>query len=197
MLYTRKGDNGMTSLFGCDQRFTKSSVIAEALGTVDELNSFLGLCRARASVEKFLIGKRAVSEIIEEVQQNLFIVQAELAGADKHITHEKIVLMEDIISEIEKTLPPIHSFFIPGSTELGAFFDVARTIARRAERRVVALYIERDENATPYGQDETKSDLEIHEQSLIYSNRLSSLLYALARLANHTAGMQEGSPTYK
>lgn len=197
MLYTRKGDGGTTKVFGCDQRFTKSSAIAEALGAVDELNSFLGLCKISARSNKLRVGERQVHNIVDDVQQNLFIVQAELAGADKHITADKITAMETVIGEVENMLPPIHSFFVSGGTELSTFFDVARTIARRAERSIVALYLGRGETL-PYGQKETDSvsNVETHKQILAYVNRLSSLLYAFARLANHIQNVDETSPTY-
>ncbi len=196
MLYTRNGDNGTTSIFGCNQLFTKSSVIAEALGTVDELNSFLGLCKVHSEKIDLSIEGKKVYSIIEEVQQNLFIIQAEFAGADKHIADEKIIEMEKIISDIEKELPEIKSFFVSGGTELATLFDIARTIARRAERCIVALYMEKD-GAMPYGQDIAQKSIDIHEPALVYANRLSSLLYALARFANHNAGISESSPTYK
>ncbi|HEX8946604.1 MAG TPA: cob(I)yrinic acid a,c-diamide adenosyltransferase [Candidatus Paceibacterota bacterium] len=197
MLYTRKGDTGTTKIFGCDQRFSKSSAVAEALGAVDELNSFLGLCKVRAKETELSVGERAVSALVEEVQQNLFIVQAGLAGADKHLAREKIAVMEQAIGDIETVLPPITSFFVSGGTELAALFDVARTIARRAERRVVALYREQGEKSAVYGKDPTNSAPDIQEPILAYLNRLSSLLYALARLANHAAGITEDAPTYR
>lgn len=196
MLYTGKGDGGTTKIFGCDQRFMKSSAVAEALGTVDELNSFLGICKIHAQNAGLFAGERPAAQLIENVQQDLFIVQAELAGAEKRMTREKIVVMETVIGDIEALLPPIRSFFVSGGTELAALFDTARTIARRAERRIVALYLERDENATPYGEGAAKPDRETHEQALAYANRLSSLLYALARLANRAAGATEAVPRY-
>lgn len=196
MLYTRKGDKGTTKIFGCDQRFTKSSAVAEALGAVDELNSFLGLCKINPHAKELFVWKRPMNDFIDEIQQNLFIVQAELAGADKCITVDKIASMEAVIDEIEQTLPPIHSFFVSGGTELSTLFDVARTIARRAERSIVALFLERNETAMPYGQDAAKSDEEIPQHTLAYINRLSSLLYAFARLANHKAHIEETPPSY-
>ncbi len=176
MLYTRKGDDGTTSAFHCNQRFSKSSSIAEALGTLDEVNSFLGVVKVNSHA-------REIAKIIDDIQQNLFTVQAEVAGADKHIEHEKIIEIETIINTIEKELPPIKSFFVSGGTELGALLDFARTLSRRAERRVV--------EATEEGLVETGKD------TLAYLNRLSSLLYALARQVNHKSGITEEPPTYK
>jgi cob(I)alamin adenosyltransferase len=175
MLYTRKGDNGTTKTFGCDQRISKSSSIAEALGTLDEINSFLGICKVKSTAD--------IAEIVNNVQQNLFTVQAELAGADKKISAEKVKEIEQIVDDIEKELPPIKTFFVSGGTELAATFDFARTLARRAERRVVGVH---EEGKVKIGAD-----------TLAYLNRLSSLLYALARLMNHKSGIKEAAPTYK
>jgi cob(I)alamin adenosyltransferase len=153
-LFTGKGDDGTTYFFGSKERFGKDTPLVEALGTCDELNSLLGLLRAKIPVE---------AEIIEKVQQNLFIIQAELAGADKQIVEEKVKKLEEIINTIEGELPPIKTFFVPGANETSALFDYTRTVARRAERRVIAL--------------EKKPS----KWTLAYLNRLSSLLYAKAR----------------
>jgi cob(I)alamin adenosyltransferase len=189
MLYTRKGDDGTTKTFGCDQkRISKSSSVAEALGAMDEANSFLGLCKVRAGEAGFSVRigarTRLFSDIVHELQQNLFIVQAELAGAPgKTIKKIKITQLEKIIDTIERELPPIKTFFISGGSEIAALFDVARTLARRAERRVTAAA---DEGAVTIGT---------HTRA--YLNRLSSVLYALARLSNHRAGIAEEAPAYK
>lgn len=185
MLYTRKGDKGTTKTFGCDQRISKSSIVAEALGALDEANSFLGLARANSRDASFKISEKRIkfSEVILEVQQNLFIVQAEVAGSTLFISEEKIKKIEEIVDEIEKTLPPIKSFFISGATEAGAIFDVARTLVRKAERRVVATHEE--------------GKVKINENTLSYLNRLSSLLYALARISSHEEGQEELKPDYK
>lgn len=183
MLYTRKGDQGTTKTFGCDQRISKSSALTEALGTVDEINSLLGLCKVK-SYEQGLKTDSGLyfSDIIAQVQQNLFIIQAELAGADKSIVEEKILEIENIIDSIEKQLPPIKTFFVSGGTEIASLFDYSRTVARRAERRVVVV----KENNT----------VSLSSFTMAYLNRLSSLLYALARLSNHLAGIKEDSPHY-
>lgn len=185
MLYTRKGDNGTTKTFGCDQRISKSSAVAEALGSLDEINSFLGLVRARANEGSFKIKNKEIkySEVVLEIQQNLFIVQAEVAGSTLSITKDKIESVESLVDEIEKSLPPIKSFFISGATELGATFDFARTLARRAERRVVEV------------KEEEK--VKVSDETSSYLNRLSSLLYALARISSHIEGVEELKPDYK
>ena len=128
-------------------------------------------------------GRTEYPELILEVQQNLFIVQAEVAGSTLNITEDKVAGIEKIVDEIEKILPPIKNFFISGATELGATFDFTRTLARRAERRVVATHEE--------------GKIKINPNTLAYLNRLSSLLYALARIASHNAGLEELKPDYK
>lgn len=184
-LFTGKGDNGTTKTFGCDQRISKSSAIAEALGSMDEINSFLGFCKVRSKELGYMIKDEGPSfeHLIHSIQQKLFIVQAELAGAEKKIEKEYVTEIEELINYIETQMPPIKSFFISGGTELAATFDFARTIARRAERRVVQVKDEGTRALAP--------------ETLAYMNRLSSILYALARLANHKSGIQEEPPAYK
>ncbi|MHB8652113.1 MAG: cob(I)yrinic acid a,c-diamide adenosyltransferase [Minisyncoccota bacterium] len=183
MLYTRKGDGGDTGTFGCNQRMSKSSAVAEALGTLDEINSFLGVCKMKEQEKLVQVNGESFEAILHNVQQNLFTVQAEVAGADKHITDEKVKDVEAIIADIEKELPPIKTFFVSGGTELAASLDFARTLARRAERRVVAVAEE--------------GSVVISAPTRAFLNRLSSLLYAMARLANHVSGVKEEPPTYR
>lgn len=181
MLYTGKGDNGTTKLFGCDQRISKSSAISEALGATDETNSLLGVLKMRAGDMKAVDGL-TYHDLLDDVQQDIFVVQAQLAGAEKHVDKERVEKIEQWVGLVEKELPPITSFFVSGGTEIGALCDYARTVARRAERRVVAAMEEGMGNEKP--------------PMLAYMNRLSSLLYALARLANHRAGVTEEKPHY-
>jgi cob(I)alamin adenosyltransferase len=185
MLYTRKGDEGTTKTFGCDQRVSKSSTIAEALGSLDEINSFLGLIKVKSQNISFKLPAKEilVSETTDRIQQDLFIIQAELAGADKTISEDKVKWLEEIIDGIEQTLPPIKTFFVSGGTELATLSDVARTIARRAERRVVGVVSE--------------GKIKVGKDTLAYLNRLSSVLYAFARSFNHIANITEKAPNYK
>lgn len=183
MLYTGKGDKGETDLFACSTRISKSSAIAEALGSLDEVNSFLGFAKLGGKAAGFALSSGArFEDIVHELQQNLFIVQAEMAGTPMSVSETKVRQMEAWIGEIEKELPPIRNFFISGGTELAATFDFARTLARRAERRAV----EAKEGGKNLG-----------EHTLAFLNRLSSVLYALARLSNHKSGITEQPPTYK
>lgn len=189
MLYTRKGDGGTTKILNCDQRLSKSSAIAAALGSLDEINSLLGLCKIKSGEKGLTFGpeQHQVFEVVSALQHNLFIVQAELAGADKTITENKVKGVETIIDTIEQELPPIKSFFVSGGTELAALFDFARTVSRRAERSVVAAMVE--EQDKPDGRK-----LGVH--TLAFLNRLSSVLYALARLSNAKSGITEEPPSY-
>lgn len=188
-LFTGRGDDGTTKTFGAKERVSKSSAIAEALGSMDEINSFLGLCKIRSKEVGLMIEGKKVWELVHQIQKNLFIIQAELAGSEMTIEEGKVKEMEEVINTIEKAMPPIKSFFISGGTELAATFDVARTIARRAERRVVQVANEAQENP--------QTGRAIGAHSRAYLNRLSSILYAFARFSNHSAGIGEESPDYK
>lgn len=177
MLYTGKGDTGTTKVFGCDQqRISKSSELPEALGSLDELNAFLGFVKMRAA------GDPRIAPVLYETQQTLFIVQAEVAGADKKVKEGTVKAVEDIVNGIEKEIPPVTGFCVAGGTELSALLDVARTLSRRAERRTTAV---REAGLR-----------ELSPETVAYMNRLSSLLFALARLANHQAGVAEERPRY-
>lgn len=177
MLFTGKGDDGTTSLFGqCGQRLSKDDPIIEALGSLDELNSFLGICKAKS--QGLVIKEFDVPVIIHDLQENLFIVQAEVAKAPKSIVQEKVDKLGELIGQIEKHLPEIKGFKIAGTTDLGAHLDYARALSRHSERQVL------------------KSKAEISEGTKAYLNRLSSILYALARLVNNNTAQEQG-PQYK
>ena len=177
MLYTGKGDGGTTKTLGEGQaRISKASELPEALGSLDELNAFVGYVRTQAKSEP------RIYEALREVQEKLFIVQAEVAGADKRLREVDVTAVEEIVNSIEKEIAPLTGFSVAGGTELSALLDVARTLSRRAERCVVAVV----EAGLRELQPETRA----------YMNRLSSLLFALARLANHLAGVAEENPKY-
>ena len=177
MLFTGKGDSGTTKFFDSGQsRTSKTSAISEALGALDELNAVIGFVKIRGREE------RRIAIPLREVQECLFIVQAEVAGADKKILRTTVKGIEKLINTIEKEIPPIKGFSIAGGTELSALLDVARTISRRTERRVIAAI---------------ETGRAVSEHSRAYLNRLSSLLFALARLANHLGGIKEETPSYK
>ena len=185
MLYTRKGDKGTTKTYSCDQRVSKSSAVAEALGSLDEINSFLGLVKVESkSLKGKLPGtKLNLVSLIHFTQESIFIIQAEVAGFPKPLEERKVKDMECVIDEIEKILPPIKTFFISGGTKLATLFDISRTIARRAERRVVQVSEENKKKISP--------------ETLAFLNRLSSLLYALARYSNYKGKIKEVPPSYR
>lgn len=183
-LFTGKGDSGTTKMFDSAQgvRVSKTSPRPETLGAFDELNAATGLCKV-ACTPKMVVGEMLMSDVLLGVQDHLFTLQAEIAGSTKSIPQTSVDKMEEIINGIESQLPPITTFLVPGGTELSARLDMARTISRRAERRLVALV--------------ESGEREISATSRAYSNRLSSLFYALTRLVNHLEGVGERPPSYK
>ncbi len=183
--YTTKGDKGTTKLFSCPQgvRLSKADGVFEVLGGVDELNSFVGWCKAVAERSSFPCDRRGeFLGALKMLQEDLFGIQAKLGGGGGNLPGGKVEQMEKMIALFAEGFPEIHSFVIPGATELGALLDVARTVARRVER----LYIREREEAEA-GVDATGK----------YLNRASSLLYVLARFANHMHGAPESAPTYR
>ncbi|MDO8481852.1 MAG: cob(I)yrinic acid a,c-diamide adenosyltransferase [bacterium] len=181
--YTGKGDKGTTKLFDSPsgQRTSKSSPIFETLGMLDELNSLTGWCRVAAPRELEAEG-RSVHDILLDVQDHLFTLQAEVAGAPKSILQKSVDTTNALVSGIEKILPEVKTFLVPGGTEFSSRLDIARAVSRRVERRLVQLN-ESGERA-------------ISDSSRAYANRLSSLFYALVRLENHRAGVSERPPQY-
>ena len=186
MFYTGKGDKGETNLFSSKpgERLSKTEPVFEVLGTMDELNSLLGLCRSRSQGTNLALQGKAVpaAGIFRELQEALFIVQAQLAGADKHLGESAVKKLEALIRAIEKEIPPIAEFRVTGEVELGAWCDFARALARRAERALLR-YAEKNPEA-------------VSESARKYLNRLSSVLYALARVITHQSGAAEKPPSY-
>lgn len=170
-IYTRGGDRGETSLFG-GARVPKDDLRIEAYGTVDELSSFLGVVRAADP-------PAAVATEIALVQHDLFEIGAHLAspGTSRFtgVDPSRIEALERSIDTFEAALPPLTSFILPGGSTAAAHLHVARTVCRRAERRVVSL---RAEDAASVS-------------TVTYLNRLSDWLFVAARFANHEAGAAE------
>ncbi len=173
-LYTRTGDAGETSLFS-GHRARKDDPRVDAYGEVDELNAWLGLARASHL-------DPALCQELEALQRDLFALGAQLADpADKLaprvtkavIDDDHILRLERLIDRLDEQLPPLRRFILAGGTAAGAALHVARTVCRRAERRMVAL------------------DPPIDPVLLRYVNRLSDLLFVLARAANHQGGIPE------
>lgn len=187
ILYTGYGDNGTTTLYDCKQhRISKSSILIEALGAVDELNAYLGIVKVNAKNEGFSVElqneKKSFDNIIDDIQQNLFVIQAELGGSKMTVSKEELDKVESIVKVISDNLPPIKSFTISGGSILSSSLDFGRTLARRAERRVVAVI---DEGSRDVG-----------EGTVSYMNRLSTILFALSRYTNHLLSIKEEHPDY-
>lgn len=182
-LFTGKGDGGTTKLFDTQSgvRVSKSSPVFECLGMLDELNTLAGWCKV-ACPDDLTFGGRKVKEILHKVQNHLFTIQAEVAGAQKSVPQSSVEAVSALINDIEKELPEIKTFLVPGGTELSARLDVTRAVSRRAERRLVAIH--------------ESGDRAVSDSSRAYANRLSSLFYALTRLVNHRAGVSETPPSY-
>ncbi len=172
-IYTRKGDDGSTGLYGGD-RVRKSHPRVEAYGLVDELNAVLGWARAAVLPPR-------VDETLAQCQEACFRLGAHVAtGADKDpgvepVGDADIELLEAAIDRSEAELEPLKTFILPGGTEAAARLHVARTVCRRAERALVAL----------------REDGDAHAAELRWLNRLSDMLFVKARLANHNAGEKD------
>lgn len=174
-IYTRTGDDGMTGLFGGD-RVTKSHHRIMAYGTLDELNSVIGLLRLHVS------DKVAAQDALQRVQHDLFVLGAVLATPRSHLDQlEKkmttptwaVADMEADIDRLTQLAPPMPHFVLPGGTPASAYAHLARTVCRRAERDAVVL-----------GNEEG-----VPPEVLIYLNRLSDWLFALSRAENALAGV--------
>jgi len=175
-IYTRRGDAGETSLAD-GSRLPKDATRVAAYGDIDELNAVLGVARAHAR------GQR-LKALLDGVQRDLFAVGAQLAagrraeGARKAkaaMTPDQVDRLEKAIDSYEARLPPLASFILPGGSRLGSFLHQARTVCRRAERSLVSLA--REETVDP--------------RIVAYVNRLSDLLFVLARHANRAARQSE------
>ncbi|MEM0438190.1 MAG: cob(I)yrinic acid a,c-diamide adenosyltransferase [Candidatus Micrarchaeia archaeon] len=160
-VYTRTGDSGETSLYG-GRRVKKYSPLISAYGTIDELSSWLGVCRSAC-------GRRGrFCKLLRDVQVDLYHIGAHVAGAEQCISENRITEIEREIDKIEKRLPPLNTFILPSGTALAAHLHFARAVCRRAERELAPLL-----------EKERK-----YHTELKYLNRLSDLLFVLARDAN-------------
>ena len=168
-IYTKTGDKGETSLFG-GERVSKNSARLEAYGTIDELNAFIGLAAAESKSDK-------VKSVLLDLQSKLFVVGADLATPDTE-KNKKLKIArtpaefykeaEKQIDDFESELEELKNFILPGGTKSAAYLHVCRTIARRAERVVVAL----------------NNEVKLGENIIIFLNRLSDLFFVLARYEN-------------
>ncbi len=174
-IYTGFGDKGKTKLFG-GSVVNKDHLRIEVYGTLDELNSWLG----------FIIAGDpdfSIKNNLEIIQKNIFSISSEIAAPDPKdrkkllniIGKKDYCFLEECIDEIENNLEPLKNFILPGGTQLAGSYHIARSICRRAERQMVKLF---------------QSEKNI-ETNLVYINRLSDLLFVLARFANKNAGTED------
>ena len=172
-IYTRTGDSGETGLFD-GSRVSKADARVDAYGEVDELNAWLGLARTPGGLS------RRLEQMIEQIQRDLFALGARLADPRHKIAErvtkaqvhsDDVTRLETWIDELDAALPPLRKFILPGGSRPGATLHVARTVCRRAERAVVGI-----------GGD---------PEVIIYLNRLSDLLFVMARFENRNAGLPE------
>jgi cob(I)alamin adenosyltransferase len=173
-IYTKTGDKGETALFG-GERVPKDALRIEAYGSVDELNCELGVIRSMKP-------HTAVDAVLGKLQHQLFELGADLATPKAHqspliprIKPSHAAQLEKTIDTLEKSLQPLKTFILPGGSSIASHLHLARTVCRRAERSVVRLSRNED----------------IGDAVIIYLNRLSDLLFVLARYANHVEGHEE------
>jgi cob(I)alamin adenosyltransferase len=179
-LYTRSGDGGETSFFG-GERVRKDDTRVEAYGTVDELNALLGLAISE-------IDQSDLCELLERVQRSLFDLGGELATPEveareasgkpiPRLSDSDVELLEQSIDRLDPELPPLRAFILPGGTRGAALLHQARAVCRRAERRVVRM----------------AAEVPVAPVLLCYLNRLSDLLFVLARVVNRRHEITEST----
>jgi len=176
-IYTGRGDDGLTDLRDMSQ-VSKSSGRIEAYGTVDEVNALIGVVRPTDYDD--------IDGILRSVQNHLHVIQADFATPDPDeddpvITEDHVESVENWIDEIDEELDPLEQFVLPSGSVPGAKLHHARAVCRRAERRAVEL---------------ASGEPTINERALVYLNRLSDLLFTLARAVNKREGVREENPTY-
>ena len=174
-IYTKTGDSGTCALAN-GERVKKSSIRIDSYGSVDELNSWLGYCRALATVGLQGVGAGRVDLLLASIQHDLFVVGSDLAApinsrfdGQRTVSDAEVLVLEREIDSLQKDLPRLTSFVLPAGTQLGSALHVARTMCRKCERKVVALA-------------ETE---EINSQIIPFLNRLSDFLFVLARWSQH------------
>jgi cob(I)alamin adenosyltransferase len=177
-IYTKTGDDGRTGLFG-GGRVTKDNARVEAYGDVDELNAVIGLARSTDMMPR-------IDEVLAPIQRDLFSIGALLATPhpEKHkeqlekarLTDKRIAQLEQGIDDCEEELTPLKAFILPGGTAKASSLHVARTVCRRAERSIIKMQATGEE---------------VPQIVIVYLNRLSDLLFVLARVANRRAGAGE------
>lgn len=176
-IYTKTGDKGETSLFG-GTRVSKSHERVEVYGSVDELNSWVGLIVAK-------LDHKEKKEFLMKIQSDLFVLGGNLAGwkTDLAPLKTRVTEMEVEIDAMETQLQELKNFILPGGTELSATVHIARSITRRVERQTVRLFEVKSQKSGVNGQEK--------EVILQYLNRLSDLFFVLARFINKKADVSD------
>lgn len=178
LFYTGKGDKGSSNIG--KKKYQKDHPVLEALGELDELNSFIGFARS-------LLREKVLSQKLENIQQDLFIIQARIAWflfpkfQSPQLKEEKIREMEKEIGSLEKKIKPERAFVLPGANVPSSLLHLLRSVARRAERKIFVV----------------SKKYKVPGEILTYINRLSSYLYALARMEAHRKKIKETKPTYR
>jgi cob(I)alamin adenosyltransferase len=184
--FTGNGDNGECTVGSI--KIAKDHPVIQLLGAIDELNSTLGWCRSEsdrnANIKKS--DDISVTNILLQTQEILFVAQAEFGAMAFKQTPKNVIsvshteYLEKTVFKIDATLPPLKKFIVPGGSELSSRIDIARSFARRVERLAV----------------QTAKELEISATMLQFLNRLSGMLFALARYSNFINGVEEKNPSY-
>lgn len=176
-----QGDNGMTSLLGGGTKVPKDNMQVEAYGSLDELVALLGYIKIKIDPKK---GRSdpPLFAFLEKIQDHLFRIASHVSASSEsaraylpYLGDEHIEFLEDAVVRYEKNLPELQNFILPGGTELSTLFHIARTQARRVERKLVTA------------ERETK----LHPRAVPYVNRLSDVFFTLARWTNQKAGVQD------
>jgi cob(I)alamin adenosyltransferase len=170
-IYTRTGDTGQTSLYG-GKRVEKHNLQVVAYGTVDELNSALGV------VISHLESSDSHHAFLTLIQSDLFIIGSHLAGAPVDLSPigKRVSELEEFIDRLDKELAPLKNFILPGGSKQSSFSHLARAICRRAEREIIKL---------------SKEQPTVDPRVIIYVNRLSDLLHVFARHCNKQSGIED------
>jgi len=180
-IYTKTGDTGMTSLFG-GKRVLKCEELVDVYGSIDEVNSWLGLILCDVKEDH-------LKKLFLEIQSDLFIIGGYLAGGSIELSglSTRVTQMEVEIDAMEKGLPKLNNFILPGGTVAGSRLHIIRSITRRVERQVVKLATQATQ-AGPATQQIQNKDMKI---IIKYLNRLSDLFFVLARYINNQAHVGE------
>lgn len=168
MIYTKKGDKGRTGLYKTKRRIYKDNPLLSTIGSIDEANSYLGIIISQSRNKK-------LNKILRNIQNNFFTINSILAGAKLKLDKEEIKKMEKIIDELEDKLPILKNFILPGGTPTASRLMYVRTLVRKAERKAVTL------------NKKTK----IEKNILVFLNRLSDLIFILARNENMISKVKE------